>query len=581
MKWETPLNRDILLCLFFLFTSAAAAPAQPAPLALVGGTVVHPDGSPSLEDSAVLIEGNRIARVGRRKTVEIPEGAEVIRVDGKWILPGLIDAHIHFFQSGGLYTRPDVIDLRKRVPYEKELARIDADLPDTFARYLRCGITSVADMGGPFWNFTVRDLARKTLAAPRVAVTGPLISTYQPAALTTGDPPILEVKTAREARDLVRRQAEHEPDYIKIWFIVQKGETPAEHMPVIRAVVEESHRRSLRVIVHATELETARAAAGAGIDVLVHSVFDRDVDDAFLDLLTRRNILYIPTLMVHESYFEVLSQQIRLTPAEHRFADPQVISSLFDLRGIPVKEVPERRRGLLQTPRPVPEPEIAMKNLKRVWDAGIPVAMGTDAGNIGTPHAACMYREMELMQKAGLSPRDILRAATLGGARMMGLEKDLGEVKQGMLADLVVLDADPSKDIQNVSRVHLVLKDGKIFRPEALVKETPADIVQREVNAYNARDLEAFVATYSPDVKFYHLGETRPFLTGREEIRKRYADFFLRATKLHCEITSRIVQGNHVIDQEKVTGRPDGKTIHAVLAYEVKDGLINQVWFVK
>ncbi|UCH11665.1 MAG: amidohydrolase family protein, partial [Fidelibacterota bacterium] len=120
------------------------------------------------------MSGNRITQVGPDTEVEIPPEVEVISAKDKWIIPGLIDAHIHFFQSGGLYTRPDAIDLRKHVPYaDEELRLIRERLADTFARYLRCGITSVVDVGGPYWNFEVRELARQSDMAPTVAVAGP------------------------------------------------------------------------------------------------------------------------------------------------------------------------------------------------------------------------------------------------------------------------------------------------------------------------------------------------------------------------------------------------------------------------
>ena len=576
------MKSKLLPCLLLCLVLAAASTGQPKTFALVGGTLVNTDGSGVMADSLILIQGNRITRVGLLEEMEVPKGAEVIRAAGKWIIPGLIDAHIHFFQSGGLYTRPDVIDLRKRVSYEKEMAAIDAGLPDTFARYLRCGITSVADMGGPFWNFEVRDRARATPAAPRVAVTGPLVSTYQPEALTTEDPPILKVHTPEEARALVRRQVEKKPDYIKIWYIVRKGEKAEDHLPIIRAVVDESRKNGLPVIVHATELETARRAVEAGCDVLVHSVFDKKVDDAFLDLLKKRNVLYIPTLMVMESYQEVLSQQIRLTPYEHAYANPFILKTLFELREIPLASIPERRRGKLQNPTPVEEPTVALANLKRVQEAGIPVAMGTDAGNIGTPHAACIFREFELMRKAGLSPLEILVASTVGGARMMGMEKELGRIGPGMLADLVVLNADPLKDIQNTGQIHMVIKDGRPFRPTDLVEETPADLVQRQVNAYNARDLEPFLASFDPEARLYfNIGDTKPFCVSRAGLRKRYSDFFSRTPKLHCEIKDRILQGDYVIDQEEVTGLEDGKVIRAVAVYEVKAGKITRVWFMR
>jgi len=580
------VKTKLILCSLLVLVLAWALPAraqssEAGTLALVGGTLINTDGSPPLPNVVILIKKNRITRVGLVEEVKIPEDAEVIRTAGKWIIPGLIDAHIHFFQSGGLYTRPDVIDLRSIVKYEDELAEIDRNLTDTFARYLRCGVTGVADVGGPFWNFAVRDKARATPAAPRVAVTGPLISTYQPEALSTDDPPIIKVNTPEEARELVRKQVAKKPDYIKIWYIVRNGKTPKDHLPVIEATIEESHANGLRVAVHATELETARAAVTAGADILVHGVFDRPVDDAFVRLLKDRNVVYCPTLMVMGRYREVLSQQIRLHPAEHALGNPAITATLFDLRGIPLDRIPARRRPLLEKPPPLEDPEIALKNLKQVHDAGVAVALGTDAGNIGTLHGPSVFREIELMQKAGLTPIEILRTATVGGARVMGRAKELGQIKEGMLADIVVLNRHPLRDLRNLERVDLVIADGRVFRSHELVPDTPADVVQRQVNAYNARDLEAFVRLYNPDVELFNLVERRPFVSGRSDLRHRYGKLFASSPKLHCRILNRLGQGQFVIDQERVTGLEKDRVNQATAVYQVELGRIRRVWFIR
>src|SRR5207237_415154 len=134
----------------------------------VRGMLVRADGS-DVDDAVVAIEGSRIARVGTAREMPVPPGAAVIGGSGKWIIPGLIDAHVHFFQSGGLYTRPDVIDLTTRVSYAEETRQVRAALPETFRRYLRAGVTSVIDFGGPEWNFDMRELATRTPPAPRAA----------------------------------------------------------------------------------------------------------------------------------------------------------------------------------------------------------------------------------------------------------------------------------------------------------------------------------------------------------------------------------------------------------------------------
>ena len=564
-----------------LFCLASPVQAQVSSKVIIGGTLTNPNGAASIENAVVIVQGNKIVKVGKKDEVEIPSGAETINAEGKWIIPGLIDSHVHFFQSGGLYTRPDVIDLRKHVPYvEQELAQIRDRLADTFARYLRCGITSVVDVGGPFWNFEVRELAQQSDLAPRVAVAGPLISTYQPEALTTEDPPIIKVNTVEEALGLVRKQVEKNADLIKIWYIVGRDQKPEDNLHLVKATIEESHRLGIRVAVHATQLETAKAAVKAGADVLVHSVTDKEVDDEFIELLRNNRVIYTTTAVVFEGYSEVLSQQVRLMTPEHRIANPYVVSTLFDLRALPREDIPERILNRINNPEPLAPNPIVLTNLKRLQDAGVTIAAGTDAGNIGTLHGPSIFREFELMTEAGLSAKEILTAATINGAKVMGQQDQLGTIEEGKLADMVILDSDPLQDIQNTRDIHLVIKDGKMHRVNQLLSKKPVDLIQQQVNAYNARDIRAFLATYSPDIQIFNHPDGL-LMTGLDEMETRYKRLFETAPKLHVEIVNRIVQGNFVIDHEKVTGLPNDQVINAVAVYEVQDDLIRRVWFVR
>jgi hypothetical protein len=182
---------------------AASASGSAHTLAIIDTTVVQPEkdaAHAAMPNATVLIRGDRIVAVGPSATTRVP--ADATRIDGKgrWLIPGMIDGHVHFFQSGNLYTRPDVADFSAVMPYAKEVARNQARLPATFKVWLACGVTSVIDVGGPFWNFEVRDAANKSAAAPRVAATGPLISMVSREKLDLGDPPIVKVESADAAR---------------------------------------------------------------------------------------------------------------------------------------------------------------------------------------------------------------------------------------------------------------------------------------------------------------------------------------------------------------------------------------------
>ncbi|MBI5443639.1 MAG: amidohydrolase family protein [Deltaproteobacteria bacterium] len=445
--------------LLLLLSLGAHSGTSPEVLVLTGATVLPGTGGPPLPSAAVVIRGDRIADVGPADRTFVPEGARVVDLSGRWLVPGLIDAHVHFFQSGGLYTRPDVIDLRAVRPYAGELAGLRKRLPATLARYVACGITSVLDTGGPLWTFELRRTAAGRELAPRVAVAGPLLSSFVPRELVTTDPPNVLVRSAREARKVVRTQLARRPDVLKLWLVRWSG-TP-EEVAWVRAAVEESHAAGVRVAVHATELETARTAVETGADLLVHSVEDEPVDEGFLAALRRRKVVYIPTLAVNEGYDEVLGGAVRLSDFEKRFGDPQVISTWSDLPKL-------RPRRARRAPRDRAQ-AIRFENLRRVHAAGVTVAAGSDAGNIGTLHGPGLHRELELMREAGLSPAEVLLAATRGGAAALGRE-DVGTIEAGKLADLLVLDADPRKDVGNLHRIHRVVKGGRVFDPEEVRK---------------------------------------------------------------------------------------------------------------
>jgi imidazolonepropionase-like amidohydrolase len=572
---KTAIIHAVVLAFFVVGSIQATASNK----AIVGGNVVNPDGASSIKNAVILINDNKIIQVKKLDKVKIPLDAEIINIEGKWIIPGMIDSHIHFFQSGSIYTRPDVIDLRKYVPYvEQELSQIKKQLPDTFARYLRCGITSVVDIGGPFWNFEVREIARQTNLAPRVAVAGPLISTYQPEALTTDDPPIIKVNIIEEALALVQKQIEKKTDFIKIWYIVRSGQTPLDHLPLVKATIEESHKNGFRVIVHATQLETAKAAIKAGADILAHSVMDKIVDEEFIKLVKKHNVIYSTTIIVNEGYKEALAKRVKLSLEEHGLANPYIVSTLFDLYHLPKDAAPKRDDTWVN--RRNETIKICQQNLKILQDAGVTIAANTDAGNIGTLHGPALFREFQLMAEAGLTPRQILTAVTFNNAKLMGLQHSLGTIEPNKLADLVILNSDPLLDILNTSDIYLVVKDGNVYKPDQIIKKTAEDVVQQQVNAYNARDIEAFLATYSPESKIYYHPNTL-YCSGREDIKQHYQALFKSNPDLHVETINRIVMGSFVINREKVTGLSNNQIYNTAAVYKVQNGLIQRVWVIR
>jgi imidazolonepropionase-like amidohydrolase len=465
---------SLFATLAIAFVADSAHATASGTTVITNGTLINPGTGKVTENAVITIQGDHISAVDQASATDIPKkGDRVIDARGKFILPGYIDTHVHFFQSGDIYTRPDAVDLTSVRSYKDEHEWIERNKLDTLARYIRCGITSVVDVGGPMWNFAMRKFANSTEKAPRVAAAGPLISSVSREQLAlNGDAPIVKIDTPEQGVQLVQKLAKEKPDYVKIWYIVN-AENPVEKFrPVVHAVIAESHRLKLRVAVHATELEAARTSVEEGADLLVHSVTDKLVDDAFVRLLKEHGTILTPTLVVFERYGRTFANKLNLTPEEKAWGNPEVIASL-DVTKIPADKLPERIKTALANPDAVLDRiqktyDIALKNLKTLQDAGITIAAGTDAGNIGTIHGPALFREFQLMKEAGLTPMQILQSTTANAAKTFGGETGakIGAIEPGKFADLVILKSNPLDDIAHTSDIEAVMKNGILYPAE-------------------------------------------------------------------------------------------------------------------
>jgi len=454
--WRTKLPAFALL----LLSLALSAQQQTPPLKLLvidHVTIFDGTGNPVLKNGVIVIEGDRIKDIGYRGNIRGGPGITILDAKGKFAIPGLIDAHVHFDQSANIFARPDAVDLRQVRSYADEIEWTKQRLPDTLMRYLRAGITGVVDMGGPMWTLDFRDSSNQAADSPRIAVAGPLISTEADPQLESSDSPVILMETPEDALGLVRKIAEHKPDLIKILFIHHPGQDLDRQAALVRIAIDESHRLGIRVAAHASELDTAKAVLGAGADILVHSVSDRRVDSEFLAMVKARDVIYIPTLMVTEGYDEVFGHSVKLTAIEKRLGDPEVIQSWSELERIPATRIP----GGVPSPTLSKSRPVEFLNLQLLTSADVRIAAGTDAGNIGTLHGPALHREMELMEQAGMRPFDILVAATRNAADVMGRGKEVGVLSKGRLADIVLLDEDPVRDIRNTQKIFKIIKAGK------------------------------------------------------------------------------------------------------------------------
>ncbi|MBP2833019.1 amidohydrolase family protein [Aquimarina sp. U1-2] len=535
------------------------------------------------KNQSLHINGSKIATITSGKKI-IPPEAKIIDGSGKFAIPGMIDTHIHFFQTGSLYTRPDAVDLRHIVPYADEIQFAKDMTTDNFKRYLRLGITSVMDIGGPFFNFKIRDSIAKAHLSPNVYVTGPLFSPFQPEAFSKlEDVPIAQITSKEEATALFNKMLPYKPDFIKIWYITREDFTAEKSYPIVKHISDLAHQNNLKLTVHATNLSTAKLAIKAGADILVHSVRDEIVDDEFINLLKKNNVTYIPTLIVSRNYGKSFLAKPDDHPQDLRFANPAVYRSLTDMNKLSDAAVPNRIRKLRKDSKPLEKmyqkaDSVMLRNLKILTERNITIATGTDAGNIGTMHASSYIQEIEAMQKSGISNIDILKASTINAAKGFGLDHTIGSIEEGKLADLVILDKNPLINIQNLTTIHKIIKSGRILEPSELSKETPEQVVQRQVNAYNARAIDAFMDTYAENIKIYNFPDEL-LMDSKKVMRENYKTKFEKVTNLYCEIKNRIVLGNHVIDREYV--RYENKYVSVIAIYEVTNGKISKVTFLR
>jgi imidazolonepropionase-like amidohydrolase len=542
-----------------------------------------------IPNQTVVITNDLIANIQPSSKIKIPANAIIIDGKSKYLLPGMTDAHIHFFQNGGLYARPDAIDLRKVMPYDKEIELSHQTMEDKLRRYLQNGITTVIDVGATNNFLKQRELFKNADYAPSIFMTGPLLTTYEPKPFENlkNDEPFSLVKTIDEGIKMVEQQLQYHPDFIKIWYIASADGLGVEasarkNLPIIKAIIDEAHKNNLKVAVHATERITAQLAVENGADFLVHSVDDEIVKDDFVQLLKKNKTILCPTFVVHDGYTNTFGQKNNFSNYELLKADPFQLGSLLDLKHLSDTVLVKRYKTIFNSADQIAQGkkanDIAVENLKKLSDAGVLIATGTDAGNIGTLHASSYLAELKAMQKAGMSNWQIIQASTINGAKILNKENEFGTISIGKKANLILLDENPIDNLDNITKINKVINRGALFNPNELIKETPTALAQRQLNAYNCRNIEAFLEPYADDVEIYTYPDKLQS-KGKDEMRKSYAKMFDNTPSLHCELLGRIVQGNIVIDKERV--KFGSGMIEAVAIYHIENNKIKKVYFVQ
>lgn len=454
--------------------AALLASCEPAaqddrpPLAVIGGTLIDGTGAPAIPDASVIVEDGRIICAGPRDECPAPADARVIDAVGKWIMPGLVDAHMHFSQSGWIDTRPETADLPVDDRYESAIEDL-RQRPDRVFRALLCsGITGVADVGGYAWTTELPDRAERDPYAPRVSAAGPLLTFIEYPLVYQGEHQMVTLSDSAGTRSAVQEIVEFGPAYVKLWYIVdpRRGVDSTTARGLAELVASETRARGLPLIVHATGLWEAKHAVEIGATVLVHSVFNGPVDDEFLRAARESGVIYTPTILVPKGYVNMRLGVFAPDPADVGCADPEVVRSWTDWQSERTPATGQAREQALERLRQ--REATTLDNLRRVHEAGITIALGTDSGNPMTLHGSAILGELELMRKGGLSEMDVIVSATRNAARVMGRGDDLGTLEAGKLADLLVLSADPLADLSAFDRIEWIIRGGAPHRREDL-----------------------------------------------------------------------------------------------------------------
>ena len=431
-----------------------------------------------LENATILVQGDKFIAAG--VDVLIPEDAAVVDVTGKWIVPGLIDAHVHFMTSGRMYTRPAFFDLTDKVPYEEEVEWIKSNIPGTLRANLCSGVTGVISLGGPSLEYDTRALAERTAAAPTVFVGHGVIASLPEFVAREMIPPWdgeLTLKPAMSAEAgaaHVREGVARGADLIKtaidnrgsrmfgalLWYVGWRG--------FQGAVVEEAARHGLKVTTHAHALAYAHGAVEAGAASLQHVPADQPVDRAFIDLLSAEEVVLVPTLAIRKrTFIELFSKDLELLPIELSCSVPGVIDSWQE----PVPPADG------QSLRYRAQGKVAAANVKALYEGGVALAVGTDTGMIGIAAGSGMHIELRDLQRAGVPADYLIHAATFNSARVAGREDEYGSIEAGKFADFLILGADPLADIGNLQEIEWVVKHGRVFgQSELLPPQPPATV---------------------------------------------------------------------------------------------------------
>jgi imidazolonepropionase-like amidohydrolase len=439
------LTAPLLAILLAGFTASA----QSNTIIIEHVTLIDGTGQQPLSDRSVVVKNGRFDEIVPSSA--LAAGIEGQRIDGrgKYLIPGLVDMHVHL--KGGMRDTPE----GGREPANDREQALRA-----LHSYLYSGVTSIYDAGNnPDFILSLRkDERAGRIVSPRIFATGAIVTAPGSHGSYFGDS---TVDSWPEAQPTLDAHIAREPDVLKL-TLEERGWgarplIPLLDLDLMQRIIEYYNNQGIRTTAHTSSERRARQAIFAGIDTLAHPVIQGPISEDFARLMGAKKIPMTTTLTIGENYS-------RLVDHPEYLDQPLYLQALTEaernqLRGETRDEWSQRvwtQWMKLMTP-------VAQENLRQIHTHGGVLVLGTDQ-SIG-PAA---HREMELLQDAGIPAHDIIRIATLNGAIFLGKEDEMGSIEPGKVADAVLLNKDPSEDVNHLKAIAMVMKNGKIIDRDAL-----------------------------------------------------------------------------------------------------------------
>jgi imidazolonepropionase-like amidohydrolase len=417
------------------------------PILLKNANVIVGDGSRPQANTDILIQGDTIAEIGKNISAE---NANEVDASGKTVMPALISAHVHMgvlkgtTSSGSNYTRDNVLrQLKRYADYGVLNTQVmGTDRPVLFQNGLydsiRQGLLPGARMLSAGYGFNI---------PANVDPSSMLGNLYRPAS-ADAIPKEMDSIAALNVK------------IVKIWVDDMGGSAPKMEPAVYRAIIKEAHQRNIRVAAHLYYLSDARKLVNEGLDIIAHSIRDSVVDDAFVQLMKAHNVVYIPTLSLDKFNYAYSENPDWV---DDPFFKDALEPGVYEM--ITSEKFKTEQKNSPALARNKHAFEIAMQNVKKLADGGVLIALGTDSGAFPVRvQGYSEHMELQLMNEAGLTPLQAIEAGTRNAAIALQLEENFGTIQKGKVADLLVLDGDPSTEIKNTRKIEAVYKAGKKIR---------------------------------------------------------------------------------------------------------------------